>query len=377
MRILLTHRSTIDRIGGVSTFIFEVSEALIAAGHEAAVLDYSHQRDREWIKEHYFVEYVPKIYSLKEWSNKDYWPPRGSSPRDQVIWMIRGSRFIKWFEPDIVLINGIIPLIKRRRTRYIAYAHTICPHVCRARHSKVLGKVFLKLLYQYTPDKIYAATRREKHCLTKYIGLNRDTIEVIPPCINIDKLYRPSRNKENIIMHIGTSYLKNLELTMKIFDRICGSIDVELHIAGYHGVEHEEMKNRLIDKECHDKIVFLGTLPRQKLIDALAKARLLLVPSRYESFNYASIEAMALGTPIIASYMVPPNVVLDGITGYRINSLDDPAPYIEKIRLLLTNDELWRDFSRNAIEHAKTFDCRRLILPKLISELYMVGKNEH
>lgn len=44
MRIVLTHRSSIDRIGGVVTFILELSEALVNMGNKVYIVDFSHSR---------------------------------------------------------------------------------------------------------------------------------------------------------------------------------------------------------------------------------------------------------------------------------------------------------------------------------------------
>jgi hypothetical protein len=38
MKMMLTHRSTVDRVGGVATFIFELADAFIMMGHEVSVL---------------------------------------------------------------------------------------------------------------------------------------------------------------------------------------------------------------------------------------------------------------------------------------------------------------------------------------------------
>jgi hypothetical protein len=37
MKVMLTHRSTVDRVGGVATFIFELADAFIRMGHEVSV----------------------------------------------------------------------------------------------------------------------------------------------------------------------------------------------------------------------------------------------------------------------------------------------------------------------------------------------------
>jgi len=102
MRVVLTERSTIDRIGGVNTFIFELSEAFLKMGIEVYVVTFSSNISQHKIRELYNVSRAPKIITLKEWRDSDYWPPRGTSLRDQTIWLVRGSKVISIINPDMV-----------------------------------------------------------------------------------------------------------------------------------------------------------------------------------------------------------------------------------------------------------------------------------
>jgi len=97
MKVVFTHRSTVDRIGGVVTFIFELADAFIRMGHEVAVLTFSSSIDAESVRKIYNVENVPKILSLKRFEQPDYWPLRGNSLRDLTIWLIRGAKFANSF----------------------------------------------------------------------------------------------------------------------------------------------------------------------------------------------------------------------------------------------------------------------------------------
>jgi glycosyltransferase involved in cell wall biosynthesis len=46
---------------------------------------------------------------------------------------------------------------------------------------------------------------------------------------------------------------------------------------------------------------FLGALPRNELLQHMASAEIVVVPSRSEAFGLVALEAMAVGTPVIAS----------------------------------------------------------------------------
>jgi alpha-maltose-1-phosphate synthase len=67
--------------------------------------------------------------------------------------------------------------------------------------------------------------------------------------------------------------------------------------------EFTQKMQSLLDQHqrLRDKIIILGKVPRTQLAAIYQVADLALVPSVYEPFGYASIEAMAAGVPVIAT----------------------------------------------------------------------------
>jgi alpha-maltose-1-phosphate synthase len=67
--------------------------------------------------------------------------------------------------------------------------------------------------------------------------------------------------------------------------------------------EFNQQIERLLDRHqgVRDRTTLLGKVPRNQLAALYQIADLALVPSVYEPFGYASIEAMAAGVPVIAS----------------------------------------------------------------------------
>ncbi len=71
-------------------------------------------------------------------------------------------------------------------------------------------------------------------------------------------------------------------------------------------------------------ISFLGEIDRDKRLDLLQNARLLIAPVKWEEpFGLMFIEAMATGTPVVAfSRGAVPEVIKDGETGFIVNQED-------------------------------------------------------
>ncbi|WP_460025937.1 glycosyltransferase [Infirmifilum sp. SLHALR2] len=92
--------------------------------------------------------------------------------------------------------------------------------------------------------------------------------------------------------------------------------------------------------ECRSRVVKLNNVGREFLRYVLPRVRVLLAPSIYESFSYATLEALASGTPAVVSYAIPGHVVIDGFNGFRIRNPYDVEKFTEKTYELLTDDSL-------------------------------------
>ncbi len=100
---------------------------------------------------------------------------------------------------------------------------------------------------------------------------------------------------------------------------------------------------------------FLGSVDHDRLPLFYNAADLCVVPSYYESFGLVALEAMACGTPVVASRVGGLTAtVRDGETGYLI-PWHYPQPFAERMALLLSDDELRQSFGRTAREAVKGF----------------------
>ena len=88
---------------------------------------------------------------------------------------------------------------------------------------------------------------------------------------------------------------KGLDLAVQIAAAL--GPDLPVVFAGRLGYGHEEALARGRQSGC----VFLGEVSEAVLIDLYRAAEVLLVPSLYEGFGLSPLEAMACGTPVIAS----------------------------------------------------------------------------
>jgi D-inositol-3-phosphate glycosyltransferase len=99
-----------------------------------------------------------------------------------------------------------------------------------------------------------------------------------------------------------------------------------------------------------ERVWFLGAVDHEQLPLYYNAADVCVVPSYYESFGLVALEAMACGTPVVASRVGGlTGTVRDGETGYLI-SWRCPEPFAERLELLLGNEALRRRFGEAARE---------------------------
>lgn len=123
-----------------------------------------------------------------------------------------------------------------------------------------------------------------------------------------------------------------------------------------------------------ERVRFVHGLHVEELVDLLASATLSVVPSRYEGFSLPAIEAMACGTPLVASHAgaLPDVVGTDGQAGLLVPAGDHGALAVAIEKVLRSpelrerlsaggRDRAVRRYSWEATAHATVQVYRRAI----------------
>ncbi|HEY8744472.1 MAG TPA: glycosyltransferase, partial [Chloroflexota bacterium] len=107
-----------------------------------------------------------------------------------------------------------------------------------------------------------------------------------------------------------------------------------------------------------DVVQLLGSLPQVELPKYYAAADCVVVPSHYESFGLVAVEAMACGTPVVASRVGGLSLsVRDGETGYLVSARDDAA-FADRMGRLVRSPELVARLGQAAAVAGRAYSWR-------------------
>ncbi len=107
-------------------------------------------------------------------------------------------------------------------------------------------------------------------------------------------------------------------------------------------------------------ITFLGKRDQDTLPYYYSAAEAVVVPSQYESFGMVALEAMACGTPVVASQVGGlAYLVQDGVTGYTVPT-SDPQALADRLLSLIKDPDLRDRMGKQAAEFAKDYSWQTI-----------------
>lgn len=92
---------------------------------------------------------------------------------------------------------------------------------------------------------------------------------------------------------------KGLDLLLRAWAQACDRVDGDLLIAGT-GPDEDRVRAAIEELGLAERVKLLGWISGDRKFQAISEARLLVMPSRHETFGLVALEALAAGTPVIA-----------------------------------------------------------------------------
>jgi len=167
---------------------------------------------------------------------------------------------------------------------------------------------------------------------------------------------------ESYLLYLGGfDQRKNVPALLKAFAQLAKDPRVFLAVAGRLPEKGSDFfpDPRPIVQELgiEERVVFTGWVPEEDKPALYSGARALVFPSLYEGFGLPPLEALACGTPVIASNQGSlPEIVGDGGLLLEPNDVEGLAGAMEK---LLNDDTLREDLREKGLAHAAKFSWEK------------------
>ena len=179
-----------------------------------------------------------------------------------------------------------------------------------------------------------------------------------------DRIHESQGNMKRILYAGMVEKYKGIDYLIKAFSKICEvSTDdnINLDIIG-EGSDMSRLKEMAKKKNLQRRINFKGYISHEALKEEYAKADAFILPSIIEENSPLTLlEAMSQGTPVITTNIGgQAELIKEGYNGLLVNPMDSDD-LAEKILIVLRNEELRREMSRNSLEFARKFSAEEHI----------------
>jgi len=216
-------------------------------------------------------------------------------------------------------------------------------------------------------DGVTAVSQNLKEETYKNFDIKRD-IEVIPNFINLNRFKKAKKehfkkaiapNGEKLIIHVSNfRKVKRPEDVIYIFKKIRDKIPSKLLLVG-DGPERQNLEMLCRSLDLCDDTRFLGK--QEPVEELLAVSDLFLLPSEYESFGLAALEAMACQVPVISSNTGGlPEITIQGITGFMSN-VGDIEDMAKNSIYILSDEARLSQFKLQAAAQAQKYDIEKIL----------------
>ncbi|MBU0974617.1 glycosyltransferase family 4 protein [Patescibacteria group bacterium] len=233
-------------------------------------------------------------------------------------------------------------------------------------------KYFLKYFFYKVITRI-AVTRAKQiivpaktimDTVTKFYPFTSSKIIVIKEGRKIwNKKITPTKKFKKTLLYVGSLYPhKNIKVVLR---SLINLQDYKLLIVGSRKIFRDKVETFIKYEKIEDRVTFLGFLDDENLSKLYTQVTALVQPSFSEGFGLTGVEAMALGTPILASNIPIFQEIYQNIAYYF--SPHSESSFSSAIHELELDD---KQRVKNGIKLSKTYSWKKMALKTL--EVYSV-----
>lgn len=334
-------------IGGISTHVEELAKNLVSLGLDV------------------------EVYTTD---------PEGRLPKKEIRDGVGINRFRSYSYGDLYFFSpGLYRALKKLRSADVVHVHNyqdFCAlaavyakrnfqkplvftphfHPVGANKLRTMGKkLYASLVGRHifaNSDAVIAVSNYERRLISETFHFNEQRITHVPNGINAKNFMGVARgisSPKKSILYVGRlEEYKGVQYLIGAFPNVREKEkDAQLLIVGV-GSQKRKLVSLAESLGVQDDVHFLGTVSDAELANLYSTSNLFVMPSEYEAFCIAMVEAMAYGLPIIATRVGGmPELIGNNLRGLLINYPPDVKTLAEMESYLLKDS----DFS-SKIGHA-------------------------
>jgi glycosyltransferase involved in cell wall biosynthesis len=240
-----------------------------------------------------------------------------------------------------------------------------------------------RMAYAYARAQMWTAAHRSDCILTVSDASKRDILHlfnippekivvvynaidahfsVTPPPDAVARVRERYQLDHRFLLYVGNiKPHKNLVRLIEAFSELrTGDLaDLKLLIIGDEISKLPALRHAVHRHKLHKHVRFLGYVPDDQLAVLYRLAAVFVFPSLYEGFGLPPLEAMASGTPVVASNVSSlPEVVGDAAVLVDPHDIDS---IVDGLRCVLTNPARADDMRRKGLERSREFSWERSV----------------
>ena len=149
---------------------------------------------------------------------------------------------------------------------------------------------------------VFCVSETTKNDVAQTYGYPKDRIFVVPNGVDRSAFSADptARDCEPYVLMVGARYShKNVDEVLEMSDS--WSKKYKLFVTSCTGAYREQLENLVASRGLQDRVKFLDYLSREELLRLYQGCSALLYPSKWEGFGIPPLEALACGSPVIAS----------------------------------------------------------------------------
>lgn len=231
------------------------------------------------------------------------------------------------------------------------------------RLDKKIFKPLEKFIYSFY-KKIICITPEVKEQLRSKLNLNPEKLIVIDNGVNIEKVLSAPKSERKdlgytnndrlLIMVAAFREQKDQDTVIKTLKELPDNY--KLLLVG-EGVRRSKLEDLVSEFNLKERVNFLGF--RSDVYSLYKMCDVAILSSHWEGFGLVSVEAMASGTPMVASNVSGlNNVVKDGGLLFETGNIEELKNIILE---LINNQELHNKVSKAGIEKSKNYSIDKTI----------------